>query len=62
MLEQVADLLLEPLLRRAARRAAFVAGRPRVSLGLRAASSLRTLATARRTALVSSRRTWNRQT
>ena len=61
VLEQIADFLLDPLLRRAARRAAFEPGRPRANLGAPAFKSLRSLATAERTALVTSRRTWNVQ-
>ena len=47
---------------KAARRAAFVPGRPRGSFGAPAASRLRSWARAERTALVTSRRTWNVQT
>ena len=61
VLEQIADLPLDPLLAPAARRAAFEAGRPRPSLGALAARRLRSLATAPRTALVTSLRTWNVQ-
>ena len=46
---------------RTAHLAAGVDGRPRFSVGLRAAKSFRTLATARKIALVSSLRIWNSQ-
>ena len=57
MLEQVTDLLLDPLRTTGGACAAFEAGRPRPSLGAPAARPLRSLATAERTALVTSRRT-----
>ena len=61
VLEQIADLLLDPLLAPGGTRAAFEPGRPRGNLGAPAAKSLRSLATAERTALVTSLRTWNVQ-
>ena len=60
VLDEVADLRLDPLL--APRWAAFEAGRPRGNLGMPPARLLRTLATAERTALISACRTWNVQT
>ena len=48
--------------RRAARLASFELGRPRGNLGAPAARRLRSWATAERTALFTSCRTWNWQT
>ena len=63
VLEEVArPSVLDPLLAPGRRRAAGVArGRPRGNFGAVAASRLRSLATAERTALVTSRRMWKVQ-
>ena len=62
MLEQIADLLLEPLLRAGRRFGPLWWDGLAAAWGFWAASSLRTLATAQSTALVNLGRTWNSQT
>ena len=57
--EQLTHLLLDSLLRPAARLAAFELGRRRGNLGAPAARRLRSWATAERIAVFTSCRTWN---